>query len=58
MPERLTYGGMEFTHYYAEVNAHSFYLPGLTVMLAAILISVIPAIKAARIAPAQALRTH
>jgi len=58
MPQEFTYGGVAFTHYYAEVNAHSFYIPGLTVLLAAMIISIFPAVKAARIAPAQALRTH
>lgn len=58
MPLSFTYGGMEFTHYYSEVNAHSLYLPAITVMLSAMIVSLFPAIKAARIAPARALRTH
>jgi putative ABC transport system permease protein len=58
MPETFTYGGVEFTHYYAEVNAHSFYIPAITVMFAAMVISIFPALKAARIDPARALRTH
>jgi len=58
MPMSFTYGGMEFTHYYSEVNAHSLYLPAITVMFSALFISIFPAIKAARIAPARALRSH
>jgi putative ABC transport system permease protein len=58
MPEAFTYGGVEFTHYYSEVNAHSFYIPAITVMFAAMVISIFPALKAARIEPARALRTH
>jgi putative ABC transport system permease protein len=58
MPFTFTYGGMEFTHYYAEVNAHSFYIPAMTVTLSAIIVSIFPAIKASRIAPARALRMH
>jgi ABC-type lipoprotein release transport system permease subunit len=58
MPHAFTYGGIEFTHYYSEVNAHSIYIPALTVMLSAMIVSVFPAIKAARVAPAKALRTH
>ncbi len=58
MPETFTYGGVEFSHYYSEVNAHSFYIPAITVMLAAMIISIFPALKAARIEPARALRTH
>jgi putative ABC transport system permease protein len=58
MPQAFTYGGMEFTHYYSEVNAHSLYIPAITVMLSAMIVSLFPAVKAARIAPARALRTH
>ncbi len=58
MPETFTYGGVEFSHYYSEVNGHSFYIPAITVMLAAMIISIFPALKAARIEPARALRTH
>jgi putative ABC transport system permease protein len=58
MPEKFTYGGVEFSHYYSEVNGHSFYIPAITVMLAAMIISIFPALKAARIEPARALRTH
>ncbi len=58
MPQSFTYGGVEFTHYYAEVNAHSLYIPALAVALSAMMVSIFPAIKAARIAPARALRTH
>jgi ABC-type lipoprotein release transport system permease subunit len=58
MPQEFTYGGMEFTHYYAEVNFRSLFIPGLTVLLAAVLVSLFPAAKAARTAPAKAMRTH
>lgn len=58
MPLTFTYGGMEFTHYYAEVNAHSFYIPAITVTLSAMIVSIFPAVKASRIAPARALRMH
>ncbi len=58
MPQSFTYGGVEFTHYYAEVNAHSLYLPALAVALSAMIVSIFPATKAARIAPARALRMH
>lgn len=58
MPQTFTYGGVEFSHYYSEVNAHSFYIPAITVMVAAMIISIFPALKAARIEPARALRTH
>lgn len=58
MPAPFTYGGMEFTHYYCEVNLFSFLVPALTVLLAASVVSVFPALRAAHIEPAKALRTH
>ncbi|MBU0985459.1 MAG: ABC transporter permease [candidate division Zixibacteria bacterium] len=58
MPQAFTYGGMEFTHYYAEVNARSILIPAVTVILSAVLVSILPALRAARVAPARALRTH
>jgi putative ABC transport system permease protein len=58
MPHAFRYGGMEFTHYYSEVNARSLYIPAITVFLSAMMVSVFPALRAARIAPARALRTH
>jgi putative ABC transport system permease protein len=58
MPQDFTYGGMEFTHYYSEVNAHSLYIPGITVIFSAIVVSFFPALKAARVAPSRALRMH
>jgi len=58
MPQPFTYGGMEFARFYTEVNAHSLYVPALTVALSALAVSVFPALRAARVAPAQALRTH
>jgi putative ABC transport system permease protein len=58
MPAPFTYGGMEFTHYYCEVNAFSIYVPAVTVLLAAGFVSIFPALRAAHIEPAKALRTH
>lgn len=56
MPQTFTYGGIEFTHFYSEVNARSFYIPAVTVMICAVLVSFFPAVKAARIEPARAMR--
>jgi ABC-type lipoprotein release transport system permease subunit len=58
LPEPFTYGGIEFKNMYTEVNARSLYIPAITVILSATLITVLPAIKAARIAPAKAMRMH
>lgn len=54
----ITYGGMEFGNMYSEINARSFYLPGLSVLISAIVVSIMPALRASRIAPAQAMRIH
>ena len=57
-PEEMTYGGMKFTTLYAEVNVRCLMIPAITVMLSAMIVSLFPAIKAARIMPAHAMRTH
>ena len=56
--EGLTMGGVEFGTMYAEVNVRSLMIPAITVMLSATLVGLFPAIKAARIMPAKAMRTH
>ncbi len=58
LPYSFTYGGMEFKTMYSEISARSLYLPSLTVALAASVVSLFPALRAARIAPARALRMH
>ena len=57
-PEEITYGGMKIKTLYAEVNARCLIIPAITVMLSAMIVSLFPAIKAARIMPAKAMRTH
>ena len=57
-PEEITYGGMKIKTLYAEVNARCLIIPAITVMLSATIVSLFPAIKAARIMPAKAMRTH
>lgn len=57
-PEPFTYGGVEFSKMYTEVNARSLYIPGLTVILSATIVSLFPALKAARTLPAKAMRIH
>jgi len=56
--QALTYGGMKFETMYAEVNVRSFAIPAVTVLLSAILISLFPAIKAAKTEPAKTMRIH
>ena len=58
LPEEFTYGGIKFETMYAEVNARSLIIPAITVLLSATVVSLFPAIKAARIMPAKAMRTH
>lgn len=58
LPEAFTYGGIEFKTMYSEVNARSLYIPAITVFLSAIIVSLFPSLKAARIAPARAMRMH
>ena len=57
-PEEITYGGMKLKTLYAEVNVRCLVIPAITVMLSAAIVSLFPAIKAARIMPAKAMRTH
>ena len=57
-PEEITYGGMKLKTLYAEVNVRCLIIPAITVMLSAAVVSLFPAIKAARIMPAKAMRTH
>lgn len=54
----LTYGGMVFDTMRSEINLRSFVIPALTVMICAVLVSLIPAAKAARTEPARTMRMH
>ncbi len=58
LPEPLTYGGMKFQHMLSEINARSFYIPAITVIVSATLVSLFPAVKAARTDPARSMRMH
>jgi ABC-type lipoprotein release transport system permease subunit len=56
--EGFTYGGMKFETMRAEINLRSFLIPAITVILCAALVSLLPAIKAARTEPAKTMRFH
>jgi len=56
LPEPFTYGGIEFTKMYTEINLRSFVIPGISVILTAFTVSLFPAGRAARIEPAKAMR--
>ncbi|MCG9126929.1 ABC transporter permease [Candidatus Poribacteria bacterium] len=57
-PTEITFGGMKMKTLYGAVTTASLVIPTITVMLSAILVSLFPAIKAARIIPAKAMRIH
>ena len=54
----LTYGGMVFDTMTSEINLRSFIIPAITVVLCAVVVSLVPAIKAARTEPARTMRMH
>jgi len=54
----FTYGGIEFSRMYTEINARSFYMPGVAIFLSALIVSIFPALRAAHIEPARAMRIH
>lgn len=56
--EGLTYGGVVFDTMKSEINARSFYIPAIAVLISAILVSLYPAGKAAKVPPAKAMRLH
>jgi putative ABC transport system permease protein len=56
LPSAFTYGGVEFTRMMTQVDAQSFYVPTITVILSAMLVSLLPALRAARTRPARAMR--
>ncbi len=58
LPEPYTYGGMTFEQFRTEINLRSFLIPALTVFGAAVLVSVLPALKAAHTEPARSMRIH
>lgn len=57
LPFTFTYGGVEFSRMYTEINLRSFYIPAVTVLLTAAVVGFVPALRAARSNPAVALRT-
>lgn len=52
----VTFGGMPYTTVTSEVDARSIIIPTVTVFVSAILVSILPAIRAARTDPARAIR--
>lgn len=56
--DAFTYGGMTFDTVRTEINTRSFTIPAVTVLLSALIVSVFPALKAARTDPARSMRLH
>jgi putative ABC transport system permease protein len=54
----ITYGGMVFDTMRSEINVRSFTIPAVTVLVCAILVSLVPAVKASRTEPARTMRMH
>lgn len=52
----VTFGGVQFRTMTSEVNLRSFLIPTITVIVSAFLVSILPAIKAARAEPAKSVR--
>jgi putative ABC transport system permease protein len=52
----VTFGGMQYTALTSEVNVRSFLIPAVTVFVSAFLVSLMPAMKAARTDPARSVR--
>lgn len=57
-PTEITFAGIKIKTLYGAVTTASLIIPAITVTLSAILVSLFPAFKAARIMPARAMRTH
>ncbi|MDA8242843.1 MAG: ABC transporter permease [Elusimicrobia bacterium] len=55
IPEPISYGGVKFTKMISSVTAFSFIRPAYTVLAAALIVGVFPALKAARVTPIKAL---
>ncbi len=58
LPTSFTYGGIEFKSLYSAITPRSLYIPAITVILSATVVSFFPALRAARISPAKAMRIH
>lgn len=56
--ESFSYGGMNFEFMKSELNTRSFLIPGITILLCAALVSLIPAVKASKTEPAKTMRIH
>jgi ABC-type lipoprotein release transport system permease subunit len=58
MPTPIEWGGMRWDTMLSQVSWKTLWQPGLVTFLSAVAVSVPPGIRAARIAPVQAMRSH
>lgn len=58
LPEPLAYGGMYWDSMTARISADTIWVPAVVTFFSAVLVSVIPAVRAARITPVKAMSTH
>ncbi len=58
LPETIEYGGMHWDTMSARITAASIWLPVVVTFFSALLVSVVPAVRAARITPVKAMSTH
>ncbi|MFC1501650.1 ABC transporter permease [Elusimicrobiota bacterium] len=54
----FSYGGMSFGQMYGTITADSYYIPAIAVLFSAWIVSLFPAISAARVDPAKTMRTQ
>ena len=58
LPEPITYGGVTFDRMIGKASAQSVWLPALVTWGTAVAVSLIPALRAARLRPVEAMRMH
>jgi ABC-type lipoprotein release transport system permease subunit len=58
MGMEFSYGGMSFDTFKSEINARSFYIPAITIVISSIVVGFFPALKAARTRAAKSMRIH
>ena len=58
LPEPITYGGVTFDRMIGKASVQSVWLPALVTWGTAVVVSLIPALRAARLRPVEAMRMH
>ncbi|MBN1384812.1 MAG: ABC transporter permease [Elusimicrobia bacterium] len=58
IPEPITYGGIKFDKMYAMINLRSIYIPAFVILVTTTIVSIFPALMAAKTDPAKTMRMH